>query len=130
MIRRPPRSTLFPYTTLFRSFPTLTGFSSGGGDTASSPYQTTYNWTGAVAASGSQTITSYNNSTLTNTNTFTVTPDTTNQIGRAPCRERAKTSGAAGSLKKKSGKFTSRPNREQKEAEPVPPPRTLNGQTR
>src|SRR3712207_7155005 len=23
MIRRPPRSTLFPYTTLFRSFPTL-----------------------------------------------------------------------------------------------------------
>src|SRR5580765_8856017 len=25
MIRRPPRSTLFPYTTLFRSAPTLTG---------------------------------------------------------------------------------------------------------
>src|SRR3712207_7124421 len=24
MIRRPPRSTLFPYTTLFRSLPTLT----------------------------------------------------------------------------------------------------------
>src|SRR3712207_8794084 len=24
MIRRPPRSTLFPYTTLFRSFPVLT----------------------------------------------------------------------------------------------------------
>src|SRR3712207_8109613 len=24
MIRRPPRSTLFPYTTLFRSFPSLT----------------------------------------------------------------------------------------------------------
>src|SRR2546429_1753230 len=25
MIRRPPRSTLFPYTTLFRSLPPLTG---------------------------------------------------------------------------------------------------------
>src|SRR2546422_7204883 len=28
MIRRPPRSTLFPYTTLFRSVPTLLGISS------------------------------------------------------------------------------------------------------
>src|SRR5207244_10958708 len=65
------------------NFPTLTGFSSGGGDTASSPYQTTYNWTGAVAATGSQTITSYNNSNLTNTNPFTVTPDTTNPTGGA-----------------------------------------------
>src|SRR5687768_18083330 len=26
MIRRPPRSTLFPYTTLFRSHPTTLGF--------------------------------------------------------------------------------------------------------
>src|SRR2546426_5827969 len=26
MIRRPPRSTLFPYTTLFRSIPDLRGF--------------------------------------------------------------------------------------------------------
>src|SRR2546430_13653671 len=80
MIRHPPRSTLFPYTTLFRSntylsgttayinaqagksgsfqaaatstdsdsgllklnFPSPSGFSSGGGDTSSSPYQTTY----------------------------------------------------------------------------------------
>src|SRR5207244_798645 len=63
------------------NFPSLTGFSSGGGDTASSPYQTTYNWTGAVAASGSQTITSYNNSSLTNSNPFTVTPDTSNPSG-------------------------------------------------
>src|SRR3712207_6980946 len=30
MIRRPPRSTLFPYTTLFRS-PSLPGGSAGGG---------------------------------------------------------------------------------------------------
>src|SRR5256885_8366917 len=28
MIRRPPRSTLFPYTTLFRSLPRLTSFRS------------------------------------------------------------------------------------------------------
>src|SRR5205085_6646433 len=40
------------------NFPTLTGFTSGGGDITSSPFQTTYNWTGAVGASGSQTITS------------------------------------------------------------------------
>src|SRR2546429_2957172 len=32
MIRRPPRSTLFPYTTLFRSSPTRSGTSPGGGD--------------------------------------------------------------------------------------------------
>src|SRR3989449_10234893 len=29
MIRRPPRSTLFPYTTLFRSYPVTIGFTSG-----------------------------------------------------------------------------------------------------
>src|SRR2546427_3030302 len=29
MIRRPPRSTLFPYTTLFRSLPSLGGFAHG-----------------------------------------------------------------------------------------------------
>src|SRR3712207_7358639 len=33
MIRRPPRSTLFPYTTLFRSYPSLAMF--GPPDTAS-----------------------------------------------------------------------------------------------
>ena len=65
------------------NFPTLSGFTSGGGDTSSSPYQTTYNWTGAVGASGAQTITSHNNATLTNTNTFTVTPDTSNPTGGA-----------------------------------------------
>src|SRR2546428_10026164 len=30
MIRRPPRSTLFPYTTLFRSTPPKESYSSGG----------------------------------------------------------------------------------------------------
>src|SRR3712207_8720934 len=34
MIRRPPRSTLFPYTTLFRSVESMTGIESLGGDTA------------------------------------------------------------------------------------------------
>src|SRR3712207_9050847 len=34
MIRRPPRSTLFPYTTLFRSFDLLAGRIQGDGDAA------------------------------------------------------------------------------------------------
>src|SRR3712207_7034164 len=33
MIRRPPRSTLFPYTTLFRSQPTVTKAPARSGDT-------------------------------------------------------------------------------------------------
>src|SRR5256885_4689171 len=32
MIRRPPRSTLFPYTTLFRSYPRRDGHVQGAGD--------------------------------------------------------------------------------------------------
>src|SRR5258708_14746929 len=36
MIRRPPRSTLFPYTTLFRSEP-LAGYSSDGSRTCNEP---------------------------------------------------------------------------------------------
>jgi hypothetical protein len=65
------------------NFPSPTGFSSGGGDINSSPFQTTYNWSGAVAASGSQTTTAHNNANLTNTNTFTITPDTTAPTGGA-----------------------------------------------
>jgi chitobiase/beta-hexosaminidase-like protein len=66
------------------NFPTLTGFSSGGGDDTSSPYSSgTYNWTGAVAASGAQTVTASNNANLTNNQTFTLTPDTTNPTGGA-----------------------------------------------
>ncbi|MGZ4345572.1 MAG: hypothetical protein ACXVFB_00005, partial [Gaiellaceae bacterium] len=65
------------------NFPSPTGFSSGGGDVNSSPYQTTYNWSGAVGASGAQTTTAYNNANLTNTNTFTITPDTTAPTGGA-----------------------------------------------
>src|SRR5690554_7671101 len=37
MIRRPPRSTLFPYTTLFRSAPRPTSPSTRGGPDAQSP---------------------------------------------------------------------------------------------
>src|SRR3712207_7688785 len=35
MIRRPPRSTLFPYTTLFRSFVLITAAGCGGASTES-----------------------------------------------------------------------------------------------
>src|ERR1043165_5247097 len=34
MIRRPPRSTLFPYTTLFRSLPGWSSFAGGGNNRA------------------------------------------------------------------------------------------------
>src|SRR2546422_3320248 len=45
MIRRPPRSTLFPYTTLFRSFFVFNGGGfSGGGTSASAPL-----WAGYTA---------------------------------------------------------------------------------
>ena len=80
------------------NFPTLTGFSSGGGDSNSSPFQTTYNWSGAVGASGSQTTTAYNNANLTNTATFTVTPDTTNpSSGALTVNSTAATSGGTNS---------------------------------
>jgi hypothetical protein len=67
------------------NFPALTGFTSGGGDIANpGPYATTYNWSGAGAtASGSQTVTAHNNASLTNTASFTVTPDTANPTGGA-----------------------------------------------
>jgi hypothetical protein len=61
------------------NFPSLTGFTSGGGDDSSSPFLTTYNWSGAGAsASGSKTVTATDNATLPGTAAFTVTPDTTN----------------------------------------------------
>ncbi len=59
------------------NFPTLTGFTSGGGDDTTSPYTTTYAWTGAVTATGTQTLTATNTTLLTATNTITITPDTT-----------------------------------------------------
>src|SRR5947209_16979880 len=38
MLLRPPRSTLFPYTTLFRSYATQPGAVARDGDGANSPY--------------------------------------------------------------------------------------------
>ncbi len=66
------------------SFPSPAGFSSGGGDDTISPFTSgTYNWAGAVAASGAQTVTATNNANLTSTTSFTITPDTTNPTGGA-----------------------------------------------
>jgi hypothetical protein len=64
--------------------PALTGFSEGGG-TLSSPFETKYKWSGAVAASGAQSVTATNGFGLTTTNAsaFTVTPDTTAPTGGA-----------------------------------------------
>jgi hypothetical protein len=59
------------------NFPVLTGFGSGDGDDASSPFATTYAWSGAVGASGSKTVTAANTVAGSATAAFTVTPDTT-----------------------------------------------------
>src|SRR5260370_8246145 len=44
MIRRPPRSTLFPYTTLFRSIRMRSGFSDFDLVIASSPFSAVTHW--------------------------------------------------------------------------------------
>src|SRR2546426_5213943 len=49
MIRRPPRSTLFPYTTLFRSITTATFRLRAAGSTADVPAMVTVNAAGTVA---------------------------------------------------------------------------------
>jgi hypothetical protein len=58
------------------SFPALTGIT-GGGSVTSAPYTSTYSWTASSTASGSQTVTAFNNADSSATTTFTVTPDTT-----------------------------------------------------
>ncbi len=64
--------------------PTLTGFTSGGGTLTTSPYTTTYAWSGAGAsASGTQTVTATNNANVSSSSTFTVVPDTTAPAGGA-----------------------------------------------
>jgi hypothetical protein len=88
------------------NFPTLTGFSSGGGDSTSSPFQTTYNWSGAVGASGSQTVTAHNNASLTNTGSFTVTPDTSNPTGGALTANGTTATGGGSSSYSSSGNYT------------------------
>ena len=63
------------------TFPNITGIT-GGGDDTTSPYQGNYTWTNATAASGNQTVTSYNGASTTATSTFTVTKDTTAPTGQ------------------------------------------------
>src|SRR2546422_869445 len=94
MIRRPPRSTLFPYTTLFRSLwsfttdvaPTVTAQAPAPGATGV-PLNTT------VTATFSKAM----NAASITTSTFRL-----REIGRASCRERAEISVVAGSLKKQT----------------------------
>jgi Chitobiase/beta-hexosaminidase C-terminal domain len=88
------------------NFPSLSGFSAGGGDVSSSPYQTTYSWSGAVGASGSQTVTAYNNANLTATASFTVTPDTTAPTGGALTVDGTAASGAGTTSTTSNPSFT------------------------
>ena len=65
-------------------FPTLAGFSAGGGTLTATPYQSTYTWSGAGAsASGSQTVTATDNAGLSASSNFEVAPDTTAPTGGA-----------------------------------------------
>ncbi len=65
-------------------FPTLAGFASGGGADTSTPYQSSYSWSGAGAeASGAQTVTATNNAGISASASFDVVPDTTAPTGGA-----------------------------------------------
>src|SRR3989442_2953868 len=102
MIRRPPTSTLFPYTTLFRSnpqgsnsasfdvsatssdsetavasiaFPTV--FGSDSLTQTSGPYSQTYSWTASATASGAGTVNASNPATFASTIASTASPETT-----------------------------------------------------
>lgn len=66
------------------TFPTLAGYTSGGGVDSTSPYATTYAWSGAGAtATGPQDVVAENNALTPTTGTFTVTPDTAVPTGGA-----------------------------------------------
>ncbi len=66
------------------TFPTLSGFSSGGGVLTSTPYSTTYTWSGQGAnASGAQTVTATDNANISSSSSFTVAPDNTPPSGGA-----------------------------------------------
>src|SRR5256885_17166330 len=58
MIRRPPRSTLFPYTTLFRSIAHLRSFESHGSSPSRSGIGITQAWplAGAAAVAAAQRV--------------------------------------------------------------------------
>src|SRR5207237_5156365 len=55
---------------------------------------------------GSQTVTAHNNASLTNTNTFTLTPDTSNPSGGALTVNATTATGAGSSSYNSSGSFT------------------------
>jgi hypothetical protein len=89
------------------ALPSLTGFSKGGG-TLSSPFETTYEWSGAVGASGAQSVTATNGVGLTATNSsaFTVTSDTTAPSGGALTVNGTAASGAGSTSTSTSTGFT------------------------
>src|SRR5256885_16154653 len=91
MIRRPPRSTLFPYTTLFRSFclRTCCDFPVGG----RAPQCCNGGGPARAAILSQETFDG------TKSRAYRQGPGT--EIGRASCRERGEISVVAGSLKKK-----------------------------
>ncbi len=66
------------------SFPTLTGFTSGGGVDTGPPYESSYTWSGAGAtAAGAQTVTATNNAGVSASASFNVVPDTSAPTGGA-----------------------------------------------
>src|SRR5260370_37628556 len=103
MIRRPPRSTLFPYTTLFRSATvSIAKISDAAEPGTNGKFRVTQS-----AVSSTDTVVSY---TVSGTATAgsdytalsgTVTIAAGSKIGRASCREREQISVSAGSLQKK-----------------------------
>ncbi len=65
-------------------FPSLSGYSSGGGTLTATPFQSSYAWSGAGAsASGAQSVTVTNNAGLSSSSSFEVVPDTTAPSGGA-----------------------------------------------
>ncbi len=88
------------------NFPGPSGFTSGGGDVVGAPFQTSYSWSGAVSASGSQTVTAYNNAGLTSTGGFTVTPDTSDPTGGALTVNGTAATGAGSSSSNSGGSWT------------------------
>jgi hypothetical protein len=87
------------------NFPSPSGFTSGGGDVTGSPFQTSYAWSGAVGASGAQTVTAHNNAGLTSGGSFTITPDTADPTGGALTVNGTAASGAGTSSYSSSGNF-------------------------
>src|SRR5256885_13504807 len=89
MIRRPPRSTLFPYTTLFRSHPAHDVLARIGRGHAGRP----------LRSGGPREVPASQGDGHRTARPHRVGTD--GEIGRASCRERVEISVVAGSLKKK-----------------------------